>query len=100
MPIIATKKGTYLTQVKNNQAALLSQCRAFFYTEKTVFSEELVESIQKHWGVESNSWTLDVTFNEDNITTKAKNQAHILGRLSSLGACYSPARLLRSPPLL
>lgn len=152
---IAAKKGTYLTQVKNNQAALLAQCRAFPYTEKAVFSSEqhdkshgrltsryvslytlksmilderwatsqlqtliimrrdsteikkeksstgvsyylsnqpvsaeqpkeaeaLVESIQKHWGVESNNWILDVTFNEDNIITKAKNQAHILGRL-------------------
>lgn len=151
---IATKKGTYLTQVKNNQAALLAQCRAFPYTEKAFFSSEqhdkshgrltsryvslydlksmtldtrwassqlqtlivvrrdslaikkeksssgvsyyisnqrvlanqpteaeaLVQSIQKHWGVEPNNWILDLTFNEDNVITKAKNQAHILGR--------------------
>ena len=44
-------------------------------------AEVLVQSIQKHWGVESNNWILDVTFNEDNVITKAKNQAHILGRL-------------------
>jgi predicted transposase YbfD/YdcC len=42
---------------------------------------ELTRAIRKHWGVESNNWILDVTFNEDNVLTKAKNQAHILGRL-------------------
>jgi len=42
---------------------------------------ELIRAIKKHWGVESNNWILDVTFNEDNVLTKAKNQAHILGRL-------------------
>lgn len=41
----------------------------------------LTRAIKKHWGVESNNWILDVTFNEDNVLTKAKNQAHILGRL-------------------
>jgi len=44
-------------------------------------AEELTRAIKKHWGVESNNWILDVTFNEDNVITKAKNQAHILGRL-------------------
>jgi len=42
---------------------------------------ELTQAIKKHWGVESNNWILDVTFNEDTVLTKAKNQAHILGRL-------------------
>jgi len=42
---------------------------------------ELIRAIKKHWGVESNNWILDVTFNEDNVIIKAKNQAHILGRL-------------------
>jgi len=44
-------------------------------------AKELTLAIKKHWGVESNNWILDVTFNEDNVLTKAKNQAHILGRL-------------------
>jgi len=152
---IVANKGTYLTQVKDNQPVLLAQCQTFSQTEKAVFSceqhdkshgrltsrysslyaidsmaldarwassqlqtlivvrrdsesikkgessrgvsyylsnqrvsggqpteaEALVQSIQKHWGVESNNWILDVTFNEDNVITKAKNQAHILGRL-------------------
>lgn len=152
---IATAKGTYITQVKKNQAVLLSQCQTFSKTEKSLFYSEdhdkshgrissqytalyslksmelaprwetsqletlmvvrrksleiktgkksdgtsyyisnqavlkaeeveattLISAIKKHWGVESNNWILDVTFNEDNVITKAKNQAHILGRL-------------------
>ena len=152
---IASKKGLYVTQVKNNQAVLRTQCQALSLIEKALFSSEhhekshgrltsqyttlyalksmdlddrwkasqlstlvvirrdsldikkgkessgvsyyisnqpiletakkeaseLTQAIRKHWGVESNNWILDVTFNEDNVMVKAKNQAHILGRL-------------------
>jgi len=152
---IASAGGIYITQVKKNQAVLLTQCQVFPTTEKPLFSSEdhdkshgrlvsqatslyalksmnlddrweasqlttliviqrnsidikkgkkskgtsyyisnqrvstnneneateLIRAIKKHWGVESNNWILDVTFNEDNVLTKAKNQAHILGRL-------------------
>ena len=44
-------------------------------------SYDLVKAIRGHWGVESNNWILDVTFNEDNVKIKAANQAHIMGRL-------------------
>lgn len=42
---------------------------------------DLVKAIRGHWGVESNNWILDVTFNEDKVRIKAANQAHIMGRL-------------------
>ena len=51
-------------------------------------AKELTLAIKKHWGVESNNWILDVTFNEDNVITKAKNQAHILGRLRGFALQY------------
>ena len=44
-------------------------------------ANDLVGAVRKHWGVESNNWILDVTFNEDNVIIKEKNQAHIMGRL-------------------
>ena len=44
-------------------------------------ANNLAQAIRKHWGVESNNWILDVTFNEDNIRIKAKNQAYIMSRL-------------------
>lgn len=156
---INTSKGTYLTQVKNNQSTLLSQCQTLHQTEEEALfkseghekahgrltsryasiyslssvsladrwrssglqtlivirretweikenkhsnstsyyisnqeilaadstgSTELVGAIRKHWGVESNNWILDVTFDEDNVRTKASNQAHIMGRLRGL----------------
>jgi predicted transposase YbfD/YdcC len=47
----------------------------------SVGATELAHAIRKHWGVESNNWILDVTFNEDKVETKASNQSYILGRL-------------------
>lgn len=44
---------------------------------------ELANTLRKHWGVESNNWILDVTFNEDNVQVKNGNQALILGKLRS-----------------
>jgi len=44
-------------------------------------ADDLVGAIRKHWSVESNNWILDVTFNEDKIRIKRKNQAHIMSRL-------------------
>ena len=47
---------------------------------------DLMGAIRGHWGVESNNWILDVTFNEDNVRIKAGNQAQIMGRLRGLAA--------------
>lgn len=44
----------------------------------------LVKAIRKHWGVESNNWILDVTFNEDKVKIKEPNQAQIMSKLRSL----------------
>jgi predicted transposase YbfD/YdcC len=44
---------------------------------------ELADTLRKHWGVESNNWILDVTFNEDNVQVKNGNQAQVLGKLRS-----------------
>jgi len=41
----------------------------------------LANTIRKHWGVESNNWQLDVTFNEDRVRVKNGNQAQIMGKL-------------------
>ena len=47
-------------------------------------AEELTQAIRSHWGVESNNWIRDVTFNEDHIKTKAGNQAQIMALLRGL----------------
>ena len=44
-------------------------------------SSELTTAIRKHWGVESNNWQHDVTFNEDNVRVSDGNQAQILSKL-------------------
>jgi len=46
--------------------------------------EELAQAVRGHWGVESDNWIRDVTFNEDNVKTKSGNQAQIMGRLRGL----------------
>ena len=47
-------------------------------------AEELAQAIRRHWGVESNNWIRDATFNEDGIKTKAGNQAQVMGLLRGL----------------
>ena len=42
---------------------------------------DLMKAVRRHWGVESNNWILDVTFNEDKVRIKSANQAYIMGRL-------------------
>ncbi len=46
--------------------------------------EELTQAIRCHWGVESNNWIRDISFNEDHIKTKAGNQAQIMALLRGL----------------
>lgn len=41
---------------------------------------ELTTAVRKHWGVESNNWQHDVTFNEDNVRVSNGNQAQILSK--------------------
>ena len=47
-------------------------------------AKELTQAIRHHWGVESNNWIRDVTFNEDRIKTKAGNQSQIMALLRGL----------------
>jgi len=42
---------------------------------------ELFTAIRRHWGVESENWIRDVTFNEDNVKTKCADQAHVMACL-------------------
>ena len=47
-------------------------------------ADELTQAIRFHWGVESNNWIRDNTFNEDHIKTKAGNQAQVMALLRGL----------------
>jgi predicted transposase YbfD/YdcC len=63
---------------------------SYYITNKSVdltdsiSSEDLFNAVRKHWGVESNNWILDYTFNEDNIKIKSGNQSQVLGRIRGL----------------
>lgn len=45
---------------------------------------ELSTAIRQHWGVESDNWIRDVTWQEDQVKTKDGNQGQILGSLRTL----------------
>lgn len=49
--------------------------------EQPNIQSELFTAIRRHWGVESENWIRDVTFNEDNIKTKCADQAHVMACL-------------------
>jgi predicted transposase YbfD/YdcC len=42
---------------------------------------ELFTAIRRHWGVESENWIRDATFNEDHVKTKCADQAHVMACL-------------------
>ena len=48
-------------------------------------AEELTQAIRNHWGVESNNWIRDVTFQEDKIKTNSGHQGQIMARLRGFG---------------
>jgi len=54
--------------------------------DNVMIGKELADTVRKHWGVESNNWILDTTFNEDNVQVKNANQAHIMGKLRCFAA--------------
>ncbi|QTA88815.1 ISAs1 family transposase [Desulfonema magnum] len=45
---------------------------------------EFLTAIRGHWGVESDNWIRDVTFQEDKVRAKDKNQAQVMGILRTL----------------
>jgi predicted transposase YbfD/YdcC len=49
--------------------------------EQPNIQSELFTAIRRHWGVESENWIRDVTFNEDHIKTKCADQAHVMACL-------------------
>ena len=49
--------------------------------EQSNVQSELFTAIRRHWGVESENWIRDVTFNEDNVKTKCVDQAHVMACL-------------------
>jgi len=49
--------------------------------EQSSLQRELFTAIRRHWGVESENWIRDVTFNEDNVKTKCADQAHVMACL-------------------
>jgi predicted transposase YbfD/YdcC len=49
--------------------------------EQSSVQSELFTAIRRHWGVESENWIRDVTFNEDNVKTKCADQAHVMACL-------------------
>lgn len=46
----------------------------------------LADAVRKHWGVESNNWILDATFDEDALQVKDGNQSQVMGKLRSFAA--------------
>ena len=66
------KASSEVSYYVSNQEASRGQCNV---------QNELFTAIRGHWGVESENWIRDVTFNEDNVKTKYADQAHVMACL-------------------
>jgi len=74
---IAKQKTSFETSYYVSNSELETECI-------NSLAEELAQAIRYHWGVESNNWIRDVTFNEDRTKTKLGNQAQIMALLRGL----------------
>ncbi len=74
---VAKQKTSFETSYYVSNTVLKAECTK-------PLAEELTSAIRCHWGVESNNWIRDVTFDEDRIKTKAGNQAQVMALLRGL----------------
>lgn len=74
---VAKQKTSFETSYYVSNSVLEAECIK-------PLTEELSCAIRFHWGVESNNWIRDVTFDEDRIKTKAGNQAQVMALLRGL----------------
>jgi predicted transposase YbfD/YdcC len=72
--------------VKISQQKVSSEV-SYYMSNQQVSAEQfdiqngLFTAIRRHWGVESENWIRDVTFNEDCVKTRCANQAHVMACL-------------------
>lgn len=66
----------------------ISQDTAFYVTNQSVNApedqQELFVAVRNHWGIESDHWIRDVTFQEDRVKVSDSNRSQILGLLRTL----------------
>jgi predicted transposase YbfD/YdcC len=78
--LIAMNRETFITRTKKTTAEA-SYYISNQHVDTAKIGAELAGTLRKHWGVESNNWILDVTFDEDNVQVKNGNQAQVMGKL-------------------
>jgi predicted transposase YbfD/YdcC len=74
---VAKQKTSFETSYYVSNSVLNTECIK-------PLAEELTKAIRFHWGVESNNWIRDVTFDEDHIKTKSGNQTQVMALLRGL----------------
>jgi predicted transposase YbfD/YdcC len=82
--IVINRKTVQVAKDKTTQET------SYYITNKKIGREQgaeqadLAQAIRRHWGVESDNWIRDVTFEEDKVKTKDDNQAHVMASLRTL----------------
>ena len=74
---VAKQKTSFETSYYVSNSVLKTECIK-------PLAEELTSAIRCHWGVESQNWIRDVTFDEDCIKTKAGNQAQVMALMRGI----------------
>jgi predicted transposase YbfD/YdcC len=80
-PLVVVVRETYCFASGKTTRETAYYLSNFMGSHKVRTVEALATAIRGHWGVESNNWQLDVTFNEGHVKTKDGNQAQIMGKL-------------------
>jgi len=78
------RRTTEIATQKSSAEVSFYLSNASLEKENEAGQQELFTAIRKHWGVESDNYIRDVTFNEDRVRTTNGNQGQVLASLRTL----------------
>jgi len=82
--VVMARRTTEIATQKSSAEVSFYLSNASLEKENEAGQQELFTAIRKHWGVESDNYIRDVTFNEDRVRTTNGNQGQVLASLRTL----------------
>jgi len=82
--VVMSRRSTEIAKQKSSAEVSFYLSNASLEKDDEQGQQELFTAIRRHWGVESDNYIRDVTFNEDGVRTKSGNQGQVLASLRTL----------------
>ncbi len=82
--VVMSRRTTEIAKQKSSAEVSFYLANASVQKDDEQSQLELFTAIRKHWGIESDNYIRDVTFNEDGVRTKSGNQGQVLASFRTL----------------